>query len=43
MGFDLQNYETVEERLVRWHAAYPDSQIITIMVLVVVASIGASP
>jgi hypothetical protein len=32
MGFDLQNYETVEERLVRWHAAYPDSQIITIMV-----------
>ena len=32
MAFDLQNYETVEERLVRWHAAYPDSQIITIMV-----------
>ena len=32
MGFDLNNYETVEERLVRWHAAYPDSQIITIMV-----------
>ena len=32
MAFDLNNYETVEERLVRWHAAYPDSQIITIMV-----------
>lgn len=32
MGFDLNNYETVEERLVRWHAAYPDSQIITVMV-----------
>ena len=32
MAFDLQNYETVDERLVRWHAAYPDSQIITIMV-----------
>ena len=32
MAFDLQNYETVEERLVRWHAAYPKSRIITTMV-----------
>ena len=32
MAFDLSNYETVEERLVRWWAAYPESQIITIMV-----------
>ena len=32
MGFDLQNYETVEERLVRWWAAYPNAQIVTTMV-----------
>jgi hypothetical protein len=32
MAFDLSNYETVEERLVRWWAAYPDSQIVTTMV-----------
>lgn len=32
MAFDLSNYETVEERLVRWHAAYPKSRIITTMV-----------
>ena len=32
MAFDLSNYETVEERLVRWWAAYPESQIITTMV-----------
>ena len=32
MGFDLQNYETVEERLVRWWAAYPNTQIVTTMV-----------
>ena len=32
MAFDLQNYETVEERLVRWWAAYPNAQIITTMV-----------
>ena len=31
-GFDLQNYETVEERLVRWWAAYPNAQIVTTMV-----------
>jgi hypothetical protein len=29
MGFDLNNYETVHERLVRWWAAYPDGQILT--------------
>jgi hypothetical protein len=29
MGFDLNNYETVAERLVRWWAAYPDGQILT--------------
>lgn len=32
MGFDLQNYETVEERLVRWHAAYLQSRIVTTMI-----------
>lgn len=32
MAFDLNNYETVEERLVRWHAAYPHSRIITKMI-----------
>jgi hypothetical protein len=32
MAFDLSNYETVEERLVRWWAAYPDGQIVTTMV-----------
>jgi hypothetical protein len=29
MGFDLNNYETVAERLVRWWVAYPDGQILT--------------
>ena len=29
MGFDLNNYETVAERLVRWWAGYPDGQILT--------------
>ena len=32
MAFDLQNYETVEERLVRWWQAYPTAQIVTTMV-----------
>ena len=32
MGFNLDNYETVEERLVRWWAAYPNAQIVTTMV-----------
>ena len=32
MAFDLNNYETVEERLVRWWAAYPNAQIVTTMV-----------
>lgn len=32
MAFNLDNYETVEERLVRWHATYPESRIITTMV-----------
>ena len=32
MAFDLSNYETVEERLVRWWAAYPTAQIVTTMV-----------
>jgi hypothetical protein len=32
MAFDLQNYETVEERLVRWWAAYPEARIVTTMV-----------
>lgn len=31
MGFDLDNYETVEERLRRWWDAYPNSQIVTTM------------
>lgn len=29
MGFDLNNYETVHERLIRWWNAYPDGQILT--------------
>ncbi len=29
MGFNLNEYETVAERLVRWWAAYPDGQILT--------------
>ena len=29
MGFDLNNYETVAERLVRWWVAYPEGQILT--------------
>lgn len=29
MGFNLNDYETVAERLVRWWAAYPDGQILT--------------
>lgn len=32
MAFDLNNYETVEERLVRWWQAYPTAQIVTTMV-----------
>lgn len=32
MAFDLSNYETVEERLVRWWQAYPEGSIITTMV-----------
>ncbi len=32
MAFDLSNYETVEERLVRWWQAYPNAQIVTTMV-----------
>lgn len=32
MAFDLQNYETVEERLIRWWQAYPTAQIVTTMV-----------
>ncbi len=31
MAFDLNNYETVEERLVRWWQAYPEAQIVTTM------------
>jgi hypothetical protein len=31
MGFDLSNYETVEQRLVRWWAAYPNGRIATCM------------
>ena len=31
MGFDLSNYETVESRLARFWAAYPDGRIETIM------------
>jgi hypothetical protein len=29
MGFDLSNYETVHERLVRWWGTYPEGQILT--------------
>jgi hypothetical protein len=29
MGFDLQNYETVADRLVRWWGAYPQGRIET--------------
>lgn len=29
MGFDLNNYETVAERLVRWWKHYPEGQILT--------------
>lgn len=32
MGFNPDNYETVEERLVRWWAAHPNAQIVTTMV-----------
>ena len=32
MGFNPDNYETVEERLIRWWAAYPNAQIVTTMV-----------
>jgi hypothetical protein len=31
MGFDLSNYETVESRLVRWWAAYPNGRVYTCM------------
>jgi len=31
MGFDLSNYETVESRLVRWWAAYPNGRVYTMM------------
>ena len=31
MGFDLTNYETVEQRLVRWWAAYPNGRVYTCM------------
>ena len=31
MGFDLSNYETVEQRLVRFWTAYPDARIETCM------------
>jgi hypothetical protein len=31
MGFDLSNYETVEQRLVRFWIAYPDARIETCM------------
>jgi hypothetical protein len=31
MGFDLSNYETVEQRLVRFWTAYPDARIDTCM------------
>ena len=31
MGFDLSNYETVEQRLVRWWAAYPNGRVYTMM------------
>jgi len=31
MGFDLSNYETVEQRLVRFWAAYPNGRVYTMM------------
>ena len=31
MGFDLSNYETVEQRLIRWWAAYPNGRVYTCM------------
>ena len=31
MAFDLSNYETVESRLARWWAAYPNGRIYTCM------------
>ena len=31
MAFDLTNYETVEARLVRWWAAYPNGRLYTCM------------
>jgi len=31
MGFDLSNYETVEQRLVRWWSAYPNGRVYTMM------------
>ena len=31
MAFDLSNYETVEQRLVRWWAAYPNGRVYTWM------------
>jgi hypothetical protein len=31
MGFDLSNYETVEQRLVRWWTAFPNGRIHTTM------------
>jgi len=31
MGFDLSNYETVEQRLVRWWTAYPNGRVYTCM------------
>ena len=31
MGFDLSNYETVEQRLVRWWASYPNGRVYTMM------------
>ena len=31
MGFDLSNYETVEQRLVRFWAAYPNGRVYTSM------------
>jgi len=31
MGFDLNNYETVEQRLVRFWAAYPNGRVYTSM------------
>ena len=31
MAFDLSNYETVEQRLVRWWSAYPNGRVYTCM------------